>query len=202
VYEEFVAPRFEAAPIHDSITKLDSRVVATPNYDKIFETRINSLQNNSVITKNYYDPGIAAAIRASGRLVLKVHGTIDNTQNMVFTRTEYAEARHKYRSFYSILEALAVTHTFVFIGCGLDDPDIRLVLEDHAFLHRFGAPHYFVLPRGLVHPSVRPALERSMNMHILVYDPKNDHELLKASVDDLVKLVNDKRHELTETADW
>ena len=46
---------------------------------------------------------------------------------MVFTRNEYADARNKYRDFYSIIEALAITHTFLFLGCGLNDPDTRLM---------------------------------------------------------------------------
>ncbi|MBE3040893.1 MAG: SIR2 family protein [Chloroflexi bacterium] len=200
--QEFLTPAFQAADIHTSITKLDSRIVATPNYDKIYETHINHLQSNSVVTKNYYDPGIAASMPSPSRLVLKVHGTIDNPQQMIFTRSEYAEARHKYRSFYAILEALAVTHTFLFLGCGLDDPDIRLVLEDHAFLHQYSAPHYFVLPKNSVHKCIRPAIEHSLNVSILTYDSAGQHALLKDSIDDLVLLVNEKRIELIDSANW
>ena len=202
VRAEFLDPQFQSAPIHDSIIDLDSRIVATPNFDKIFENRINHLQNNSVAVKNYYDDDVAEVIRGTGRVVVKVHGTIDTPPQMIFTRTEYAQARHDNRSFYAVLEALAITHTFLFLGCGLNDPDIRLVLEDYAFRHAYGRPHYFVLPRKQVNRLVAPAVEKSLNIRILSYDPKNNHELLKTSIEELAAEVDVERVKLQGSGDW
>ncbi len=202
VREEFLTPQFQSAPIHDSIIDLDSRIVATPNFDKIFENRINHLQNNSVAVKNYYESDVAEAVRETGRVVIKVHGTIDTPANMIFTRNEYARARHLHRGFYAVLEALVITNTFLFLGCGLSDPDIRLLLEDYAFRHDYGRPHYFVLPNKQVHALVAPAIERSLNIRILRYDPKNNHELLKASIEDLGRIVEAERAKLQLSQDW
>lgn len=202
VRAEYLAPRFEAAAIHDSIINLDSRIVATPNFDKIFENRINYLQQSSVAVKNYYDNDVAEYIRGMGRVVIKVHGTIDTPNTMIFTRTEYARARHLHRSFYSIFEALAITHTFLFLGCGLNDPDIRLLLEDYAFKHNFGRPHYFVLPRGQIHNVITPAVEKSLNIKCLTYDPRNNFQLLKDAIDELKVEVEVKRQDLQQTSDW
>ncbi|MCL8034387.1 SIR2 family protein, partial [Pseudomonas aeruginosa] len=63
-------------------------------------------------------------------LIIKIHGSVDSTDKLIFTRKDYSEARTKYRNFYQIIEALSLTHTFIFIGCGTNDPDIRLLLED------------------------------------------------------------------------
>lgn len=201
IQDEFVRPRFQPAPIHDSIINLDTRIVATPNFDKIFETRINAIQNNSILVKNYYDGDIAEAVRSTGRMVLKVHGTIDTPGRMIFTRTDYATARHEHSDFYSILEALAITHTFLFLGCGLNDPDVRLLLEDYGFRHKQAAPHYFVTPRENVHTRIRTAVERSLNIQILTYDSRDDHRILKESIDRLVTDVSTRREELT-IAEW
>jgi len=91
--KEFLEPQFEAAVIHELIFGLDSRIVATPNIDKIYETFANHKAKGSIKTKHFYDEDVADAIRRSNRLVLKVHGTIDSPAKMIFTRSEYAAAR-------------------------------------------------------------------------------------------------------------
>lgn len=202
VRDEYLNPGFQPAPIHDSIINLDVRVVATPNFDKIFEGRINVVQNNSVIVKNYYDGDLAESLRGTTRIVVKIHGSIDQPPRMIFTRQEYASARQKYREFYDILGALCVTHTFLFIGCGLNDPDIQLLLEDYGFKFDYACPHYFALPKNCVRPEALPAIERSLNIKILTYDPRDEHQLLKESVDGLCEKVYVRRAEIQATAQW
>ena len=169
--------------------------------DKIFENRINAVQNNSVMVKNYYDSDVAEAIRTPGRVVLKAHGTIDAAGEVIFTRTDYAQARQKYRTFYFILDALAATHTFLFIGCGLNDPDIRLLLEDHAFRSMHFMPHYMLLPRPAVTNHVLAPLERSLGLKILLFDPKDNFAEFHASLRDLADQVEARRQTLT-IAEW
>src|ERR1017187_9895689 len=104
--KEFLEPEFEPAPVHSSIFKLDSRIVATPNIDKIYETFANHKAKGTIKTKHFYDDDVANAIRRSNRMVLKIHGTIDSPGKMIFTRGEYAAARVKHAEFYSLLDAL------------------------------------------------------------------------------------------------
>ena len=201
--EQFLIPQFQAAPIHDSIINLDSRIVATPNFDKIFDTRINTLQNNSVAIKCFYDDDLAQTIRSKGRLVIKIHGTIDTATRTIFTRQEYAQARQMHASFYAILEALILTHTFLFLGCGLSDPDVQLLLEDYSNRFRHTAPHFFVLPRDYYsHKSILSSVASSLNIRALTYDPANNHEALRPAIDDLRQLVDLERQALQTSADW
>jgi hypothetical protein len=198
---KFLTPGYQPAAIHDVLIKIDTRIVLTPNYDKIYENRINALQNNTVMVKNYYDLDIAEAIRTPGRVVLKAHGTIDTAGEVIFTRSDYAQARQKYRAFYFTLDALAATHTFLFIGCGLNDPDIRLLLEDHAFRSLHFMPHYMVLPRSAVKRHVLGVLEQALGMKVLLFDPRNNYKELHDSLDDLAQQVEVRRHALT-IAEW
>lgn len=201
--QEYLIPRFQYAEIHDRIIELDSRIVATPNFDTIFENRINSVQHSSVAVKNYYDNDVAEAIRSTKRMVLKIHGTINSPNRMIFTRDDYTKARHENAAFYSILDALAVTHTFLFLGCGLDDPDIKLILEDYGFKHEHSRPHYFVLPSSKLHAIVKPAVEKSLNVSCLSYPaPRGDHSKLKASIQELRDLVNAERLEISTKQSW
>lgn len=200
--EEFLTPRYVHAPIHETIFKLDSRIVATPNFDKIYETYANHAAGGSIVIKHHYDPDIAEAVRSTDRMILKVHGTIDSPERMIFTRKEYAAAREKHRGFYSLLEALALTHTFLFLGCGVNDPDIRLLLEDTFFRHPSARPHVFVLPGTALHKAVKATLQQSMNLNILTYSAGADHAELSESLRNLVTLVDAERERLKDSGNW
>lgn len=199
---EFLDPNFSPAAICDDIINLDVKLVATPNFDKLYETRANYVQQASVAVKHYYDNDVAEVVRDDRRTVIKIHGSIDTPSKMIFTRLQYAKARNEHRSFYSILEALAITHTFLFLGSGLSDPDIRLVLEDYAFGHSIGKPHYFVVPKTAVKPNVVASVENSMNIRLLIYDPSNNHAQLQPAVANLVSAVVQTREDISRTGNW
>jgi SIR2-like domain len=148
VRAEFLTPGYKPAPIHDTIMKLDSRLVLTPNFDKLYETHVSHSSGTGVVVKSYHEDDVAEVIRGADRCILKVHGSIDSPAHMIFTRSEYANARQQYGAFYLILQALVLTHTFLFIGCGLDDPDTRLLLEDYAFRYKYSRPHFLLFQRA------------------------------------------------------
>lgn len=201
--EEFLSPRYQHSEFHEAIFKIDSRIVATPNFDKIFETFANAQANGSIRIKNHYDADIADAIRREDRLIVKFHGSIDTPDKMIFTRREYAQARTEHDNFYKILEALALTHTFLFLGCGVHDPDTRLLLEDIFFRYSVNRPHAFVLPSRAVKPAERAIIENSMNLSILEYsNSSRDHSQLLVSLKDLVTRVEAARNLLVTTRNW
>jgi len=121
---------------------------------------------------------------------------------MIFTRNEYAEARSKYSAFYRILEALALTHTFLFLGCGINDPDLRLLLEDHLFRHTETRPHIIVLPKKEITSQEEVVLEKSMNLKVLTYDKSSGHQKLVDSIKMLADSVEIERQVLTNNANW
>ncbi len=200
---EFLAPKYESSAYHEAVFKLDSSIVASPNFDKIYETYANAEAFSSIRVKNHYDEDLADAIRRDDRLILKIHGTIDTPGDMIFTRREYAEARTKYGAFYKLLEALALTHTFLFLGCGIHDPDIRLILEDIFYRYETNRPHVFVMPGGALTNFERKIVEESMNLSVLEYAlVGKDHGDLLASLTDLVAKVETARNHLVLTRNW
>jgi len=200
--DEFLTPGYQHASIHEHIFALDSRIVATPNFDKSFETYANHKANASIIVKHHYDPDVTDAIRSDGRLILKIHGSIDSPDRMVFTRTEYAKARSDHRTFYQILDALVMTHTFLFLGCGVNDPDLKLLLEDALFRHPMSRKHVMVMPRRELHDEVMKIVEDTMNLKILTYSTANNFQELNDSIAALAQSVEIKREDLKQTGNW
>jgi hypothetical protein len=200
--KEFSGNGYRPAKIHDDLSLVDSRLVMTTNFDKLYENRANQLQDNTVIVKNYYDKDVADVFRRQDRIVLKVHGTIDASDLTIFTRSQYALARRDYGHFYQLLRGLFITHTFVFLGASMRDPDMQLLLEDHAYRFEGARPHYMVMPENSARAGILRVLEETMNLKVLLYDPVNNHQSLADSVAALVPKVEAARQEMAATASW
>ena len=200
--DEFRRPGYQPSEIHDVIYGLDSKLVITPNIDKIYDqcTYINS--HGTVVTKKYYED-IAPFLRQSDYLVIKAHGCVDDSQRIVFTHKQYNTARYQYASFYRLLDALLLTNTFIFLGCGLTDPDIQLTLENGNFSFPNCKPHYFITAAGSIPDEVAKSLLNNRNIKILTYDNSDGtHKELLADLKRLSPLVEDKRQEFALNASW
>jgi SIR2-like domain len=178
----------QPSDIHKLIFNLDSKIVITTNFDKIYEQYCNSFANGSsgpykVIP--YTSNDICDELRSDNRLIIKAHGSIDAVNEMIFTRSEYHIARGKYPHFYSVLKALFMTHTLVFLGCGMRDPDILLLLEDVKLDSRSTQPHYAIIKSERGNEPYISDWKNTYNLTTLKYGPT--HNSLK---DDLEQLVN------------
>ena len=200
--QEFSGNGYRPAKIHDDLSLVDSRLVMTTNFDKLYENRANQLQDNTVLVKNYYDKDVADVFRRQNRVVVKVHGTIDVADSTIFTRSQYALARRDYGHFYQLLRGLFVTHTFVFLGASMRDPDMQMLLEDHAYRFEGARPHYMVMPENSARAGTLRVLEETMNLKALLYNPANNHQSLADSVAALVPKVEAAREQMAATAGW
>lgn len=199
---EYSGKQFRPGAIHDDLVALDSRIVLTTNVDRLYEGHANTVRGNSIITKNYYDDGIADILRRPERLVLKVHGTIDTPGRTIFTRVDYARARTQFSQFYRLLESLFLTHTFIFLGASMRDPDIRLVLEDLTYRYTDSRPHYMITPAQELHARVIGIMQKSMSIHAIDYAPADHHIELARSLNGLNRLVQVERERLQNTLEW
>lgn len=200
--DEFRRPGFQVSAIHEVIYSLDSKIVITPNIDKIYEQCANINSHSTIVTKRYYED-IAPFLRLSDYLVIKAHGCVDEPQNIVFTHEQYNRARYKYSTFYRILDALLLTNTFIFIGCGLTDPDIQLTLENNNFSFPNCKPHYFITSRGNINDEIAKSLLKNRNIKILTYENSDgSHKELLKELQSLCPRVEDKRQEMSINATW
>lgn len=198
----FKKPKFSEAVIHKEIFNLDSRIVITPNFDSIYETFVSKETHGDVSVKNYYDVDVASFIRKRDPLILKIHGDIGTPGRMIFTQVDYARARNSYSSFYQLLNALLLTQTFLFMGAGLNDPDIRLLLENYAFQYKTSRKHYFLIPKKQLSEKEVEIYEEALNITFLQYNPADNHKELTESLHILNQLVERKRQELADNLSW
>lgn len=201
--DAFRRPEFKPASIHETIYNLDARLVITPNVDKIYEQYAQATSCGTIVVKKQTEHDISNFIRSTDRVILKAHGSIDAPNEMIFSKYQYNEARYKYSGFYKLLDSLALTHTYVFIGCGLNDPDIRLTLENYNFGFPGCKPHYFVAADTAMNPDLEQSLLKNCNLKVIKYDNSDGkHEKLLPALNDLVALVEDERNKIAGSQNW
>lgn len=188
--------QYKANILHETIFQLDAKMVITTNFDKIYESYCNSFQGGSSAYKTitYRQDDFADEIRSDTRLIVKAHGTIDAVREMIFTRAEYHEAKRKFSAFYDVLKAVFLTNTIVFMGCGLDDPDIALLLEDVNIAGRSQKPHYALVLDGGKNRFVVDDWQQTYNIKVLSYGP--EHADLAEDLKNLLEAVNEKKANL------
>lgn len=166
---EFFDPAYRPSELHEVIQKIDSRIVITTNFDKIYENYCASFPSSYKII-HYYSGSLFDEIRSDNRLIIKAHGSVDDVHKMIFTRADYHQAKREHSSFYRLLEAIFLTNTVVFLGCGLDDPDVLLVLEDVRVVSASRKSHYVLIPKTVYDKYQIASWKETYNVEALTYN--------------------------------
>lgn len=187
---QYLRGKYKPSKVHELIKDLDSKIVVTTNFDKLYEGLCHEPE---YITFDYTDTrSIIGSIKAPENIIIKAHGSIDDTEKLIFTAKQYYQAQEKYPEFYHLMTALFLTHTVVFFGYSLNDPDINLLLQ---FLHNTensSCPHYMIDKKGNK-PQLVKHWKDTYNVSLLEYG--DDYSCLESSLEELRDLVVDLREE-------
>lgn len=180
----FVQPRFGPSELHKIILEIDPKIVITTNYDEIYDHYCQSghAESGYNICK-YYDRFAVENIRSRIRLIIKAHGCVSDATKIVLSRSSYYTAKRDYPGFYQVLDALFLTHTLLFIGASLTDPDIQLVLENANLSTPSAHPHYALVEKTR-YESIKSAIKKTHNVELIEYARKK-HEVAVAAMVDL-----------------
>lgn len=190
--DEFVLPSYLPNSIHDKIFRLDQRITFSLNFDSIYETFVVGETLGRTLVKQYHDDDVFKFLRDSSYYIVKLHGSIDSPDLLIFSESDYAKARVKNTLFYEVLDASILSHTFIFIGCGLRDPNIALLLQTQKFSFPQAQPHY-ILTGSKINEDLERSLRRNRNLKCIKYDPANNHTKLGELLDDLLREVEARR---------
>ena len=198
--KKFLHPKYIPAEIHKAIFNLDSRIVASLNFDKIYENYALPASESTCIIKNYYDDDIRQVVAGNDRYILKPHGTIDTPSKLIFTVEDYAKNNVTHAYFYEMMAALLHTHTFISIGCGLSDPDMQWMFEDYRYKYS-ESPHYITLPTPISDVQ-KEMLKTTRGLNVLPYSTKDNHKELTDRLKELNTLVTTEREKLIKSINW
>lgn len=191
----FAMPRYAPSELHQIIQKINPKILITTNYDQIYEEQCDALRaGRGFIIHKYYDDKLLNSVRFRDNIIIKAHGCILDTSKIILTRSDYFRMKSEHSDFYNILNSLLTVHTVLFVGCGMSDPDIQLILENTNIAASSDHPHYAVMSKGK-HPSLIKAMQKSYNLHILEYEvgENHDHSALVESLQELQSQVDSLR---------
>lgn len=156
---------FQPGEAHKSLVALDAQTLVTTNYDKVLERLFGD--GYSYLT--YKSDNIAEAIRTGRSVVLKLHGTVDDPQGLILTRLDFAQLRHTGAPALTLLEALTLTRTVLFLGYGLDDPDLHLILENQMRASGPMPGHYLLTHAKSVTEARRSVMSKAFGVEVIRY---------------------------------
>src|SRR5699024_4030877 len=103
---------FRPGEVHDAIADLNPRIIVTTNYDNVLERKFSE----GYRAISYKSKHLGDAIRNGSYVILKIHGTKNEPQDLILTRLDFTRLRRKGARSLAILEALFMTRTVLFLG--------------------------------------------------------------------------------------
>ena len=170
--------------------------MVTTNFDKIIESAFvesGSSHYPKIVTK--LGPDAFKMLRDEERYLVKMHGTIDDSDSFIFTKSEYIERAFENWVYAEFLRILLATYTVVFVGFSMADPAISSLVEQYAFRYPRGRPHY-ILQAGPTDPDIAEINKSLRKLFVIEYDPANNHEQLVSVIEAMVERMNSRRAEL------
>jgi hypothetical protein len=189
----------DPSDLHKAIISLDQRIIITTNFDKLIESIWNTSVGNSTHLPtiiSQIDPGIFSILKDNvNSYLVKLHGTVDNADSLIFSRSEYIRLAFGSSNYTNFLESMLLNYTFLFIGFSMEDPAITNLMEMYALRYPKARPHYMFItddkPENLV------AINRRLRKLIgIPYPASASHEHLPPLIDQLRSDVMEARRSL------
>ncbi|WP_133164300.1 SIR2 family protein [Solimonas fluminis] len=189
----------EPSALHKALVKLEQRIVVTTNFDKLLESAWEQFSGSAThfpqVTTKIDHKAFAALRDVKGKFLIKLHGSIDDPDSMVFTKSDYADRAFGNWAYNEFLRVLLLTHTFLFVGFSMTDPAISLLVEQYAQSFPTARPHY-MLVGGKVHDRLIEWNKKLRRLYVLPYKSDNNHAELPRLLTALGKKASERRREL------
>lgn len=171
-------PSFAPSAAHNAIAAIDAPVVINLNFDRIYENLCLSLNADSYVISHYFNEDFVRNIRSPQRVLMKLHGSVDDPARCIFSSSDYRAAQTNNAAVFETVAALLRTRTVLFIGCGFQgDPDVDRLLTENALKLPGSYPHFALLPNSGTSTAFDSALQDGLNVDFIRYPIDDSGEL-------------------------
>lgn len=192
----------DPSDLHRAIVSLDQRIVVTTNFDKLLE---NAWADSSaglthfpqVITK--LDNSTFRIMRENRSYLVKLHGTVDDPESIIFTQSDYTRDAYVNWAYSSFIEILLTTYTVLFIGFSMNDPALSRLVEMHAQKYPHCRPHY-IFTSGPSNSTIKNMNRRLRRLYVMEYSSDNHHYQLVEYIKELAVQCQARRRENVATS--
>lgn len=160
---------------HRLAVQLPFAAWVTTNYDKLLERAYAEVRGGLPKTLTCLDTEALGRLLFDGApFVLKAHGDLDKPDSLVFTSRDYRDLIHGNAAFSAAFSAILLTHSVLFVGYSLADPDFNLLLDRQLLTFRGFVPERYALMSGIGKVE-EEYLRRACQIRVIPY-PEGRHE--------------------------
>lgn len=179
--------------LHRALLSLQQRIIVTTNFDKLIENAwVDAALGRYPTVVSKMDEKAFRLFRDDEPYLIKLHGSIDEPESIVFDKTSYQRTAFANNFYRDLIGTLLLTHTFIFIGFSMDDPAISLVVESHAYRFSHTRPHYIFTP-GSPTRQIDELSKILRKLFVLHYSEKDNHIALAENIEALELEVQNRR---------
>lgn len=188
----------QPSSLHNSLISLRQRIILTTNFDKLIESAwssslVDGERHFKVISK--VDNDIFKVLKEhDSSYIIKIHGSIDDVSNIVFSRSQYIRLAFGNENYSSFLDSLLLNYTFLFVGFSMDDPAITSLMELYAYRYPKSRPHY-IFTENTIPENIKSIHRRLRKLIVIPYSAKNNHAELPILINDMAKKADIKTKE-------
>lgn len=108
---------------HCLLAMLPCTEAVTTNYDTLFEIACEG--NGRPVAALPWDPASDYS-----RWVLKLHGSLEHPEDLVFTRSDYLRYDERRAALKGIVQAMLMTRMMLFVGFSMNDDNFHRIIDD------------------------------------------------------------------------
>lgn len=192
----FVESRFIPSKSHAILVNIAPRIFSTTNYDTLLEgALIENSGHDSFTQYEHTREGLLDSIRSPSAILIKMHGCAKHPAETILSRSDYFNLRKKHRAFFDLMASLYKLNTVLFIGCGIEDPDINLILENNNVENDTANPSYAMVGSQSYAARIKDTIKSQYNIDLVIYDQENpnDHSNFEIKLRELSEKVEISR---------
>ena len=177
--EVFNDPEIKPTETHETLVSLKkNNFIITTNYDQLIEQAFVNKKVLQTPYKYYEANAIQRQLYQRRFFLLKAHGDAQTAADkIVLTDKDYRNLLYKEPGYQSALQSIFTMYSVIFIGCSLDDPELRLLLNYiNAAFPEGGIPHYALMSTSTTSETERTRWKKDYNMRIIPISPDENYK--------------------------
>ena len=193
--ETFMNPDLRPKEVHDLLVALkNNNFIITTNYDLLIEKAIVKQQLYPTSYKDYESHAVQRQLYLREFFLLKAHGdATSGAEHIVLTDKDYRRLLYQQPGYQSVLQSIFTMYSVIFIGCSLQDPELRLLLNYiNAAFPEGGIPHYALLSTENTSSIEQNRWRKDYNIRTIPISSDNDYE----DIDIFLKILGQKEEEV------
>jgi hypothetical protein len=126
----FLKPGITPTDVHKQLKTIPFRAAVTTNFDNLLEQlyKDDSPNFGALTHKNVAE--LARAKRSADFFLFHLHGLASRCDSIVLSENDYRLLIHREPVYRDFVKFVLSTHTILFLGFSLNDPDIKYLLDE------------------------------------------------------------------------